>query len=231
MLKKHNIFTVLVALLSIILSGCTGISNAEPVKQENLAGKVVPADVNIGKVVPPVENLSGKIVPQDASSKPAAQEDKIVPPQPVEQPKLEYSIIIIKDENVLQETIKGANGKEVKEYLVCDGKDSTPTPEGKFIIVCKFINPAWIDPESGKVINGGTKENPLGLRWLGLKNLNNPGDNGRKLGIHGNNNEASIGKSLSHGCVRMHNKDVIELYEKVPIGTHVEIVATRPGKG
>ncbi|MGZ0879436.1 L,D-transpeptidase [Priestia megaterium] len=53
--------------------------------------------------------------------------------------------------------------------------------------------------------------------------------NGNTYGIHGNNNESSIGKYVSHGCVRMHNKDVEKLYEKVQIGTPVAITYSYKG--
>lgn len=42
-------------------------------------------------------------------------------------------------------------------------------------------------------------------------------------GIHGTNNPASIGKNLSHGCIRMFNHDVLELSSRVPLGTMVSI--------
>lgn len=44
-----------------------------------------------------------------------------------------------------------------------------------------------------------------------------------KYGIHGTTKESSIGRAASHGCIRMHNKDVKELYNIVPIGTPVII--------
>jgi L,D-transpeptidase ErfK/SrfK len=43
-------------------------------------------------------------------------------------------------------------------------------------------------------------------------------------GIHGTNNPKSIGKAVSHGCVRMYNTDVIEVYERTPVGTPVTII-------
>ncbi|KQB76707.1 hypothetical protein AK964_21985, partial [Clostridium butyricum] len=82
------------------------------------------------------------------------------------------------------------------------GKPSTPTPKGTFKIINRAVNP------------GG----PFGARWLGL---NIPyGD----YGIHGTNNPSSIGKSVSNGCIRMFNNQVIELSNLVPIGTTVTIV-------
>ena len=94
------------------------------------------------------------------------------------------------------------NNKLYKTYLVAVGKPSTPTPKGTFKIINKAINP------------GG----PFGVRWLGLNAPN--GD----YGIHGTNNPSSIGKEVSNGCIRMYNKDVIELSNLVQIGTEVNIV-------
>ncbi|GAA0064588.1 L,D-transpeptidase [Clostridium sp. CTA-1] len=89
-----------------------------------------------------------------------------------------------------------------KTYKVAVGKPSTPTPKGTFKIINRAINP------------GG----PFGARWLGL---NIPyGD----YGVHGTNNPSSIGKSVSNGCIRMFNNQVIELSNLVPIGTTVTIV-------
>jgi lipoprotein-anchoring transpeptidase ErfK/SrfK len=106
------------------------------------------------------------------------------------------------------------HGEIIRTYPVATGKDSWRTPEGTFPIIVKFINPGW------KEIVGGAPENPLGSRWNGLQ-VN--GDNGRTYGIHGTNNDQSIGTYASNGCIRMYNADVIELYDLVPIGTPVWI--------
>ncbi len=87
-----------------------------------------------------------------------------------------------------------------KTYKIAIGKPSTPTPKGNFTIINKAINP------------GG----PFGARWLGLSLPH--------YGIHGTNEPSSIGKPVSNGCIRMYNKDVIELSELIPIGTKVSIV-------
>ena len=60
----------------------------------------------------------------------------------------------------------------------------------------------------------------MGDRWLGLYLK---GTYGTTYAIHGNNNESSIGKNISGGCIRMHNKDVRWLYDQVPKGTTVII--------
>lgn len=89
--------------------------------------------------------------------------------------------------------------KLVKSYPVGIGRVATQTPYGEFTIVNKQPNP------------GG----PFGAFWMGLSK--------RHYGIHGTDSPSSIGKKVSHGCVRMHNKDVLELSKLVPIGTKVII--------
>ncbi|TCZ77086.1 hypothetical protein E0485_11505 [Paenibacillus albiflavus] len=92
-------------------------------------------------------------------------------------------------------------GKKVKTYLVAVGNPSTPTPVGEYKIVYK-----------------GKDWGPsFGPRWLGL---NVPWG---IYGIHGTNKPHSIGQHLSHGCIRMNNRDVVELYEMIPLGTKVTI--------
>ena len=92
------------------------------------------------------------------------------------------------------------DGVLYKSYPVAVGKPSTPTPRGSFTIKNKALNP------------GGA----YGTRWLGLSKPH--------IGIHGTNNPSSIGKAVSNGCVRMHNKDVEEVYALVSAGTSVRIV-------
>jgi hypothetical protein len=86
-------------------------------------------------------------------------------------------------------------------YPVAIGKPSTPTPPGHWKIVFKSVDP------------GG----PFGVRWM---RLSVPWGS---YGIHGTNNPKSIGKAVSHGCIRLYNQDVIVVYSKVPVGTPVNI--------
>lgn len=106
------------------------------------------------------------------------------------------------------------NGKVHKVYPVATGRSSSLTPEGTFPIVVKISKPGW------KGIPGGAPNNPLGERWNGFSVR---GDNGRTYGIHGTNNPKSIGTHASSGCIRMHNRDVIELYNTIYEGTPVWI--------
>jgi lipoprotein-anchoring transpeptidase ErfK/SrfK len=114
------------------------------------------------------------------------------------------------------------NLKLAKTYSVAIGSVGYDTPTGLYSIQNKAVNPAWTMPDSdwvkpadrGKIVPGGTPENPLKARWLGIYN---------GAGIHGTDAEGSIGTAASHGCVRMRIPDVIELYEQVPVGAPIYI--------
>jgi peptidoglycan hydrolase-like protein with peptidoglycan-binding domain len=110
------------------------------------------------------------------------------------------------------------NKTAIKKYPVAIGRTNFVTPEGKFRIKSKVVNPRWSGGGHAKPVNGGDKNNPLGYRWIGLT----IGDK-NKYGIHGNNNPYSIGQNVSRGCIRMLNSDVEELYRKVGKNTNVWI--------
>ncbi|HHW55922.1 MAG: L,D-transpeptidase family protein [bacterium] len=106
------------------------------------------------------------------------------------------------------------DGQLIKEYPVAVGKPTSPTPEGTFTVLNKLVDPTWYPPDGSRPVPPGPG-NPLGRRWLGFA----PG-----YGIHGTNAPGSIGRAVSLGCVRMHNKDVEELYANLPLGTPVHII-------
>lgn len=105
------------------------------------------------------------------------------------------------------------DGQVVKIYPIAVGKKTTPSPSGSFHIASHVAKPTWYQP--GKVVGPGPA-NPLGTRWMGL------GYKG--YGIHGTNVPSSIGKAASHGCIRMRNHDVEDLFELVQIGDPVDLV-------
>jgi lipoprotein-anchoring transpeptidase ErfK/SrfK len=106
------------------------------------------------------------------------------------------------------------DGKVVKVYPVAVGKKTTPSPTGVFHIASHVANPTFA--HSGKVVAPGPR-NPVGTRWMSL------GYKG--YGLHGTNEPGSIGRAASHGCIRMRNHDVEELFELVRVGDEVDIVA------
>jgi hypothetical protein len=114
------------------------------------------------------------------------------------------------------------NKTAIRKFPVALGRTNYVTPEGKFKIKSKVVNPRWSGGGHAAPVNGGDKKNPLGKRWLGLTIGNK-----NKYGIHGNNNPYSIGQNVSRGCIRMINSDVEELYRSVAKGTPVWIGTDR----
>ena len=125
---------------------------------------------------------------------------------------LKFSVVIDKSQNILM--LKADEGI-FKTYRVSTGKESSPTPVGTFTVTNKIIDPPWY-PAGKKMIPSSDPRNVLGSRWLGLSKPS--------YGIHGTTDPASIGKSVTDGCVRLKNSDVEELYSIVPEGTEVVIV-------
>lgn len=108
------------------------------------------------------------------------------------------------------------DGRVVKAYSVAVGAKLSPSPSGDFKIAHRIPQPTYYAP--GKIIPPGDG-NPLGTRWLGLGL--------RGYGIHGTNEPRSIGRNVSHGCIRMRNGDIEELFEMVRVGDAVELYAER----
>jgi len=85
----------------------------------------------------------------------------------------------------------------------------------------KYVNPAWSPPPEVRrdfpdmkvVYEGGAPDNPMGVRALTLT--------GGEYAIHGTNRPNSVGRFASYGCFRMHNEDIVDLYERVGVGTPV----------
>jgi lipoprotein-anchoring transpeptidase ErfK/SrfK len=94
---------------------------------------------------------------------------------------------------------------------------------GHSSITGKYLKPAWSPPDEVKrdnprlpdVIAGGTPSNPMGAAALTLS--------GGEYAIHGTNVPGTVGGFVSYGCFRMYNSDVVDLYERVRVGTQVLI--------
>src|SRR5206468_4338162 len=107
-----------------------------------------------------------------------------------------------------------------KTYPIAVGRQGLETPAGLYDIQDKQVNPSWHVPNSpwagdlaGRVIPPGPQD-PIKARWMGF--------NGG-AGIHGTEEAASIGTAASHGCIRMHIPDVIDLYSQVSVGSPVYV--------
>ncbi len=104
-------------------------------------------------------------------------------------------------------------------YIVAVGSDRYPTPTGKYHITYKEKDPTWL-PISAWAENQGVPvppgpDNPLGKYWMDL---------GRGIGIHATPYEESLGRSVSHGCIRMSTWAAEQLFDTVMVGTPVFII-------
>ena len=104
----------------------------------------------------------------------------------------------------------------VRVFDTAVGAPKSPSPTGTYTIINSITDPTWYT--KGKIVGPG-KCNPLGTRWLGLSL--------KGYGIHGTNVPSSIGRNASHGCIRMRNRDVEELFKMVAVGDQVELHGER----
>jgi lipoprotein-anchoring transpeptidase ErfK/SrfK len=107
-------------------------------------------------------------------------------------------------------------GTVIRTFPVSVGASASPSPTGEFQIVRRLANPTYYHP--GVVIPPGTA-NPLGPRWIGLSQ--------KGFGVHGTNHPESIGHAASHGCIRLRNRDIKQLFEMISVGDVVEIRGER----
>lgn len=118
---------------------------------------------------------------------------------------------------------KQAKNRVVKVFSAADsiGSDETPTPPGPYWVTQKVKWPSWLPPKSidpkQKAVHPYNKDrkNPLGVARIGL--------NKWQINLHGTNNPGAISESVSHGCVRHSNGDIMKIYNMVRLGTPVII--------
>jgi hypothetical protein len=108
-------------------------------------------------------------------------------------------------------------GVYAKEYPIGIGMEDR-TPPGEFVVDTMLEKPRWYKPGGG-VVEYGEEGHLLGERWIGF--ADQPGASG--LGIHGTNDESTIGTKCSNGCLRMRRDDVLELYDFMHRGSTVVV--------
>ena len=120
-----------------------------------------------------------------------------------------------------------SKGELLAAYPVGLGKPDWPTPEGQFKIVSQETHKSWVVPQSiqeemrreQRIVRAEVPpgaDNPLGAHWLGLDMWG--------YGIHSTIAPASVYRFRSHGCIRLHQDDIAELYDKVMIGTRGRLI-------
>ncbi|HTF36571.1 MAG TPA: L,D-transpeptidase family protein [Myxococcota bacterium] len=103
-------------------------------------------------------------------------------------------------------------------FAIAIGDEEDPSLYGKFKVGPKRKDPAWHvpasiraeKPELPAMVPAG-EDNPLGTRWMTIDNTS--------YGVHGTNNNWSIGRTATHGCIRLYNDQMERLYERIPTGT------------
>jgi lipoprotein-anchoring transpeptidase ErfK/SrfK len=108
------------------------------------------------------------------------------------------------------------DGAVRRTFPVAVGAKASPSPTGRFRVVNRYTDPSY--SHAGVVVPPG-RGNPVGRRWIGLSK--------KGYGIHGTNQPRSIGQAASHGCIRLNNRDIQELFAIVTVGDTVDIRGER----
>ncbi len=116
------------------------------------------------------------------------------------------------------------NGRyRVRVYPIGIGRDGWNTPEGLFEVRNMIEEPTWQVPLAIRQENlelpeyvGPGHDNPLGLFWIGLSV--------GRIGLHGTNKPFGVGRRVSHGCIRLYNEDIRDLFARVSIETPVRVI-------
>lgn len=102
-------------------------------------------------------------------------------------------------------------------YPIAVGQEGWETPMGTFQVEQMRIDPVWRHPITKAIVPAGA-DNPLGTRWIGFWI-----DGEYQIGLHGTNEPGLVGSAVSHGCIRMLNPDIEQLFERVGEGTPVVV--------
>lgn len=153
-------------------------------------------------------------------------------PTAAHNPALPVVVVVDKSNHMTRvlQVRKTDEAEELVEVLAipnANGKRSTPTPNGRTTVRSKELDPVWTPPVSIDPLQRSvapyskTKKNPLGVAWIGTHK--------GSIGLHGTNAPTSIGKSVSHGCVRHQNDDILKLYALVEVGTPIYFAVKMDG--
>lgn len=141
------------------------------------------------------------------------------PEQPAQDPEpaIDQPVELILNLSERQLYVYRGNAVEAT-YPVAIGRAGWETPTGSFTVSYMLENPGWTNPFTGEALPPGPN-NPLGERWIAFWT-----DGQNEIGFHGTPNRDSVGQAASHGCVRMYNEHIRELYEQVQPGTLVTVL-------
>ncbi len=105
-------------------------------------------------------------------------------------------------------------------YPVGLGAEGQETPVATFKVTKRLKNPAWTNPRTGAFFPPGAPGNALGGYFIGLAE---PSGSIKGYGIHGTDDQGSIGRNESMGCIRLRKGDIAELFELIALGVRVRV--------
>ena len=127
------------------------------------------------------------------------------------------------------------NGNLRNAFPVAIGMPGWETPSGRFEVLQKIPNPVWVHPVTGERVEEQGPDNPLGSHWIAFHRdcMGRDAHDGEAwitikgcttTGFHGTPHRWTVGRAVSHGCVRLYNEDVSALYRQVSLGTQVTVL-------
>ena len=127
------------------------------------------------------------------------------------------------------------DGQMTRRFPAAVGTTGWETPAGRFRVFEKVKEPVWTHPVSGELMDAQSKGNPLGSRWIGFyRDCNGrSGWDGEQYldingctvaGFHGTPYRWTVGRAVSHGCVRLYEENVQEVFDLVRVGTQVTVL-------
>ena len=127
------------------------------------------------------------------------------------------------------------DGRMTRRFPAAVGTKGWETPAGRFRVFEKVKEPVWTHPVNGKKLGPDDATNPLGSRWIGFYRdcKGREGWDGEQYldidgctvaGFHGTPYRWTVGRAVSHGCVRLYEENVQEIYELVRVGTPVTVL-------
>lgn len=166
-----------------------------------------------------VPNVEPMVMPPPAQPKPAGQQTA-APAQSDAPPKSDVVIAVVKGTSAL--TVTDASGRVVFYAPVTTGSEHDPLPIGEWKVNGVQFNPAFhynpalfwdAEPADSKAKIPAGPNNPVGLVWIDISKPH--------YGLHGTPEPGTVGRSESHGCVRLTNWDALKLAAIVKPGTRV----------
>jgi hypothetical protein len=191
---------------------------------------LLPLLLTLGPVVGPPPLWAGPLDDPDHPLRPLPLRLSDLPPMVLA--RAERQLVLHRSRRQLL-LIEG--GQLLGRWPVAVGMPGWETPSGQFRVLDKVIEPSWAHPETGAVTPSGSDTNPLGSRWIGFARDCTPKkahDGERMLdirgctvaGFHGTPHRWTVGHAVSHGCVRLFDEDVRDVFDRVTVGTTVTVL-------